>query len=512
MPNILRMSERQVSLICGAVGIVIGIIFSIILSSFGVKSMAGQVFNLKSGTCAIPVGIMCMFCWGLLICTFRLLRLKSLERLIPEEHLDQALAALLNEGVQPQFDLLKNQDLCDYHPFYRRLRAVLDQWVQKPSFQSADIVLQNNEMIDSENVHGGYTLVRTFIWAMPVLGLIGTVIGISLAVGGFASFLGGSVEDVTKIKTSLVGVTSGLSFAFLITLEGLLGALLTMLPTTSLQSREQAFYGKIQRFMTDRYMPTLAKVMPEGDTKVSQVDGPSGEVLKVWQDAMRDITSEAVKSIQNTSKAVLGELSAFRESQRVDMEVWVTSLNQMIRSVADQNLKGTDEFIAKIEILRDVIVKDREEFQTAEREAWRIQGTQHNALIAALNAQQQGLGQTTDAIGELSRMSADALKSQEVVLRSIEQVSQLNVADLSAVIDGYSRTLSEARLSATDCSRNLEEVLAAQKSLQDAIVQLRDINFMSTIGELRDVMARITPLLKMLSKPQIVLMPTGGDE
>src|SRR6185503_12035794 len=75
--------------------------------------------------------------------------------------------------------------------------------------------------------------------------------GISFAVGGFGQFLGGNVDDVTTIKRSLVNVTGGLSFAFLITLQGLLTSLLLMLPASALQPREERLYANVQRDISD---------------------------------------------------------------------------------------------------------------------------------------------------------------------------------------------------------------------------------------------------------------------
>src|SRR6185503_16965205 len=98
---------------------------------------------------------------------------------------------------------------------------------------------------------------------IPVLGLIGTVIGISFAVGGFGQFLGGNRNNMKTIKRSLVNVTGGLSFAFLITLQGLLTSLLIMLPAYALQTREERLYANVQRDISDLLLPALQRAVPE---------------------------------------------------------------------------------------------------------------------------------------------------------------------------------------------------------------------------------------------------------
>ena len=87
----------------------------------------------------------------------------------------------------------------------------------------------------------GYRTVKLFIWAMPILGFIGTVLGISLAVGGFSDFLttNVSIDQVDEVTAQLGEVASGLSFAFDTTLLGLLGGLIASVASSGVQAREE---------------------------------------------------------------------------------------------------------------------------------------------------------------------------------------------------------------------------------------------------------------------------------
>jgi hypothetical protein len=78
------------------------------------------------------------------------------------------------------------------------------------------------------------------VWAIPVLGFIGTVLGLSLAIGRFTQTLqaGG---DLTLIRASLQGVTGGLATAFESTLVALTFTLILQLVITFQQKREMAF-------------------------------------------------------------------------------------------------------------------------------------------------------------------------------------------------------------------------------------------------------------------------------
>lgn len=101
-------------------------------------------------------------------------------------------------------------------------------------------ILQTQAEYDEEQVSSSYSLVGGFVWAIPVLGFIGTVLGLGVAIGSFSETLkaGG---DMDSIRTSLESVTLGLATAFETTLVALVCALILQLLITYLQGRESEF-------------------------------------------------------------------------------------------------------------------------------------------------------------------------------------------------------------------------------------------------------------------------------
>lgn len=93
---------------------------------------------------------------------------------------------------------------------------------------------------DESYLGSTYTVLKGFVWAIPVLGFIGTVLGLSQSVGGFGDVVsqGASVE---VLKQSLGGVTSGLGTAFETTLIALVAALGVQLLMSLVQSQEELF-------------------------------------------------------------------------------------------------------------------------------------------------------------------------------------------------------------------------------------------------------------------------------
>ncbi len=93
---------------------------------------------------------------------------------------------------------------------------------------------------DEAYVESTYTVLRGFIWAIPVLGFIGTVLGLSQSIGEFGNVVAGGV-DTSALSESMAGVTSGLSIAFETTLIGLVSALIIQLMLTMLRKQEEDF-------------------------------------------------------------------------------------------------------------------------------------------------------------------------------------------------------------------------------------------------------------------------------
>ena len=103
--------------------------------------------------------------------------------------------------------------------------------------------LESQATIDEQYVESTYTLPKGFIWAIPVMGFIGTVLGLSQAIGGFGKVLSKDFSP-EHLKESLVGVTGGLSVAFETTLIALVAALFIQLVMTFVNKREEDFLDK----------------------------------------------------------------------------------------------------------------------------------------------------------------------------------------------------------------------------------------------------------------------------
>ncbi len=94
----------------------------------------------------------------------------------------------------------------------RVVRGIEHFRVRKSAAETVTM-MESQSAIDANNVAGSYTILKVFIWSLPILGFIGTVMGVSAAVASLASSLsdGGSME---AMKSALQDVFGGLGTAF----------------------------------------------------------------------------------------------------------------------------------------------------------------------------------------------------------------------------------------------------------------------------------------------------------
>ena len=123
---------------------------------------------------------------------------------------------------------------------YNRIVIALSNLKNLRRVSDVDEILNSQAAHDESAMETSYSLLNGFVWAIPVLGFIGTVLGLSEAIGEFGSVLQGT-DQLSEIKQSLEGVASGLATAFETTLEALVAALLIQLILTFLKKSEEEF-------------------------------------------------------------------------------------------------------------------------------------------------------------------------------------------------------------------------------------------------------------------------------
>lgn len=134
-----------------------------------------------------------------------------------------------------------------------RIRKGLELFEKRNNNGEVVAVMNAQSDIDSNRVSGSYTLLKVFLWAIPILGFIGTVQGLSVAV----SSLSAGSTDPAALKDSINNLTGGLGVAFDTTLLGLVLSMIMSFPMASMQKGEEELLTIIDAFCNEKLLPKL---------------------------------------------------------------------------------------------------------------------------------------------------------------------------------------------------------------------------------------------------------------
>lgn len=215
-----------------------GICFYILEPNDTLKDLS-QKFTSRGFT---PYAIVLLFFWGMatLFVKWRklLFQEKALDLAVVPQEPDFSLNTETAKAVLARTDSLV--DSARNFILLNRIEVALSNLNNIGQISDVSSILANQSKIDEQQVGSSYNLLRGFIWATPVLGFIGTVLGLGDAIGGFGKTIAGT-QEVEAIKASLGGVTAGLSTAFDTTLVGLLATISLHFTTNFIKFKESLF-------------------------------------------------------------------------------------------------------------------------------------------------------------------------------------------------------------------------------------------------------------------------------
>lgn len=241
-------------LLAAASGLALSLVFYGVLRVVP-ESMLTELFTQRGWVPYVIVGISS---WALCLLGAKLIRLRAearaLERPLietpPGGRLRPADAAATLTRLAAQPPEVRESFLVS------RLSRALHHFEARRSVVEVAEFLSAESRADDLRVDASYGLVRVFVWAVPTLGFIGTVIGIGAAVGGFSATLE-AASSLESMKESIGTVTGGLGVAFDTTLLALVMSMLIMFPANAVQRIEERLLGQIDDYCTEYLLQQL---------------------------------------------------------------------------------------------------------------------------------------------------------------------------------------------------------------------------------------------------------------
>ena len=369
----------------------------------------------------------------------------------------------------------------------RRLRGTL-QYVQlKGSADSLEPQLRLQEENDLAKMHHGYALVRIILSTIPILGFLGTVIGITLAIGKM-DLAGAAMEE------SLSAVVSGLSVAFDTTALALsLSTVLLfakycverveigLLSAVDANSSRQLI-GRFQQFgsendphlasicrMSEQLLNTVETGMAKQTELLQESLGRNG---KQWSDIMANTASTIDEAL---SGAVVEGLAHHAEALNQGVKDHATDLEETLIRHAELLNEG---LVHHTTVLAKSMENHRLALTSAEKELAQ-ENRQHLAEVEA-------------AVGEA--MLVAATRQEKLIEKSERLLTEMQVALVESA--GSTVAQQEQLIKQGDILLKVVEATGQIKDLEDSLNN--NLNALAGAHGFRETAAALSAALQVI--------------
>jgi flagellar motor component MotA len=242
------------------------------------------------------------FCWAMAILYLKLEKLRHQRRALMLDILPMDIAKEINSENVGQFI----DHLYSFHHRLRdslmvnRIRKGLELFEIRPSNSEVGAMMSSQSDIDSARIGSSFSMVKAFLWAIPILGFIGTVIGLSHAIGGMNL----DMDDLTKIKATLGDVVGGLGTAFDATLLGLVLALMLNFPMNAMIKAEDDNLNSIDAFCNEVLLPRLNDGGGANNSLVAALGSETGAFIAALSQALAGAQQEFLNDLRQVTAKI----------------------------------------------------------------------------------------------------------------------------------------------------------------------------------------------------------------
>ena len=146
----------------------------------------------------------------------------------------------------------------------KRLLRLLGVWDSTGSAFQLERAADSDAELYELSMTSSFSLPKVLLWAIPLMGFIGTVIGMSQAVGSFDAVLS-NADNVDGLKNGLVKVTGGLGTAFDTTYLALVISVILAFPLNVCERNEDRLLSQIDGVVREAVMA----LSPLGDGEIA---------------------------------------------------------------------------------------------------------------------------------------------------------------------------------------------------------------------------------------------------
>ncbi|MEM9702075.1 MAG: MotA/TolQ/ExbB proton channel family protein [Planctomycetota bacterium] len=219
-----------------------------------------------------------------------------------------------------------------------RVRGLL---ADPPPADRAEARLTTLHETAADRLHDSYGLVRTITWAVPILGFLGTVVGITLAIAGI---------DPDGLGESLGEVTGGLAVAFDTTALALALSLALVFGTHAVQGAEMANLERLRETAFKTLLP-LCPAVEEDPVRAAAAD--VAEQMRCRASDLAEVHAAAWRSSLEEMRAAWSETLA---ESRTAFAEGVRSETAAIAEATERRQRvASEEFLAAVQSASEAI-------------------------------------------------------------------------------------------------------------------------------------------------------------
>ncbi len=301
---------------------------------------------------------------------------------------------------------------------HRRLREVIEHVRRFGSAEKLDDQMKYLADVDAERMHAGYALVRVLIWAIPMLGFLGTVMGLTLAIANL---------DIQAMEKSSLLVVGGLAVAFDTTALALALAMLLMFAYFFTQGMESRLLDEVDRRATIELEGRFECISASPDGQLVAVRRMAEAVVEATDQLVRRQAEIWQHSMETAGKRWAGMAAAAGEQLQ----------DALAGSLGDTLQTGAQQLAAAAAVAGEQNHQQWERVQQTHAE----QTASMASLQETMSRQAEVLGRAVEATGKVAGLE-ETLNRNLATLAGAQHFEQ-TVTSLAAAIHLLNGRLGE---------------------------------------------------------------------
>jgi hypothetical protein len=332
--------------IAGGIGVMSALVWYVVMHLMPEGNYLRDLFT-ERGKVQYATTLLMFWCLGILVLKAVNIRKQRRAMLI------QALPESIDEEITPNNLKEFHDNLINFPKPLRntyivnRIRKALEFfYVRQNNPEVAQMITSQSE-VDAAKVGGSYSMVKVFLWAIPIMGFIGTVVGIGGAIGGFDAVLGaGEGGDMSAIKEPLTKVLGDMGVAFDTTLLALVFSIILSFPASALQNQEDDLVTDTDEYCIDNLLKRL------NDGGANSNLGSDASLLKAVGDAIATNQKDIMGRFEGVQKDMSKNLSSQVEHHGKVAETIDRQLEAIDQRTKDYESKLDKEFFDSLDKMR----------------------------------------------------------------------------------------------------------------------------------------------------------------